>query len=70
MAQGDAEHAAQHPQGVRFQPDPLAPQTLHQRVEALEKKVAALEAKPELVAEQQEAPVPVIPAAPAPRRRL
>lgn len=41
MSKGDAEHAAQHQHGVRYGGEPLAPQTVEQRVAKLEQGVPA-----------------------------
>lgn len=43
MSKGDSAHAAQHQHGVVPRPEPAAPQTLEQRVEKLEERVAELE---------------------------
>jgi hypothetical protein len=44
---GSSEHAAQHAHGVQHRVEPPAPQTIEQRVAALEAKVAKLEAEKE-----------------------
>ena len=43
MGIADAAHAAQHQHGVQALKEPESPQTLHQRVAALEVRVAAVE---------------------------
>jgi hypothetical protein len=47
MSKGDSEHAAQHQHGIQVRPEPPAPQTVEQRVAALELRIAKLEALPE-----------------------
>lgn len=47
MSRGDAEHVAKQQNGVQHKPDPPAPQTVEQRVSALEARVAKLETMPE-----------------------
>jgi len=46
MSKGDAAHAAEHAHGIQHRAEPPAPQTVEQRVAALERRVAELEAKP------------------------
>jgi hypothetical protein len=43
MSKGDAAHAAQHQHGVRYAGEPAAPQTVEQRLTALERRVEKLE---------------------------
>lgn len=53
MSKGDAAHAAQHQHGIQTRPEPPAPLTVEQRLTALERRVADLEApRPEQPAEE------------------
>ena len=58
MSRGDAAYASQHKHGVQGGAEPAAPETVLQRVIALEARVAALEAKREAEQESKVAAKP------------
>ena len=54
MSRGDAAYALQHKHGVQGGAEPAAPETVLQRVIAIEARVAALEAKREAKREAEQ----------------